>query len=172
MRTLGILISAAIAAAIPATAAEAALYTFNLTGSRTASFTLDSTKPSSFTTLQSQFSNVAGTYSGVPGMADVSFGIVPTVSAVDVVNMTLGFSQFSGPQLFTGPTSNPVFNIGTFALSSIVAGNSTLTIAAAPVGGVPEPASWALMLTGFALVGGTMRRRAAISTAARSQSGI
>jgi len=28
------------------------------------------------------------------------------------------------------------------------------------VGAVPEPASWALMITGFALVGGTMRRRA------------
>jgi hypothetical protein len=27
------------------------------------------------------------------------------------------------------------------------------------IGGVPEPASWAMMLGGFGLVGGTMRRR-------------
>ncbi len=33
-------------------------------------------------------------------------------------------------------------------------------LAAGAVGGVPEPTSWALMLTGFALVGGTVRRRA------------
>ena len=35
----------------------------------------------------------------------------------------------------------------------------------APVGGVPEPASWAMMLCGFALVGATMRRRASVSFA-------
>jgi hypothetical protein len=34
-----------------------------------------------------------------------------------------------------------------------------------PVGGVPEPASWAMMLGGFALVGATMRRRASVSFA-------
>ena len=38
--------------------------------------------------------------------------------------------------------------------------------AAGTVGAVPEPASWALMITGFMLVGGTMRRRAAISVSA------
>ena len=37
--------------------------------------------------------------------------------------------------------------------------------AGSPVGGVPEPASWALMITGFVLVGGAMRRRSAVVTA-------
>lgn len=32
-------------------------------------------------------------------------------------------------------------------------------------GAVPEPASWALMLTGFAMVGGAMRRRAVLRAA-------
>ena len=32
-------------------------------------------------------------------------------------------------------------------------------------GGVPEPASWALMISGFGLVGGALRRRAKVQTA-------
>jgi len=32
-------------------------------------------------------------------------------------------------------------------------------IAAAQLGGVPEPATWALMILGFGAVGGAMRRR-------------
>ncbi len=38
--------------------------------------------------------------------------------------------------------------------------------AAGGVGAVPEPASWALMLTGFAMIGGAMRRRTAVRAAA------
>ncbi len=37
-----------------------------------------------------------------------------------------------------------------------------LSVLAAPVSAVPEPASWALMLTGFALAGAALRRRRAI----------
>ena len=36
---------------------------------------------------------------------------------------------------------------------------------AAPVGGVPEPASWALMIAGFGLVGGAMRRKGILALA-------
>ncbi|WP_185965042.1 PEPxxWA-CTERM sorting domain-containing protein [Glacieibacterium frigidum] len=35
-----------------------------------------------------------------------------------------------------------------------------------PVGGVPEPGTWALMIGGFGLVGGAMRRRTALATVA------
>ena len=34
-----------------------------------------------------------------------------------------------------------------------------------PTGGVPEPAAWALMLTGFGCAGATLRRRRALATA-------
>lgn len=37
--------------------------------------------------------------------------------------------------------------------------NTRLTPISPPVGGVPEPASWALMIGGFGMVGGAMRRR-------------
>jgi hypothetical protein len=44
--------------------------------------------------------------------------------------------------------------------------NITLNIARAPVvdGAVPEPATWAMMILGFGLVGGALRRRTETSS--------
>ncbi len=39
-------------------------------------------------------------------------------------------------------------------------------VVTADVAGVPEPAAWALMLSGFALIGATLRRRPAVAVAA------
>lgn len=67
----------------------------------------------------------------------------------------------------TNPAAQPVFNIGTFAVSTepwnqtIInprprpLDNYTVTIKAF----VPEPATWAMMIGGFGLVGAAMRRR-------------
>jgi hypothetical protein len=72
--------------------------------------------------------------------------------------------------ILTNPAAQPVFNIGTFALSTTPwnqtpinprprpLDNYTVTIALA--GAVPEPATWAMMIGGFGLVGGALRRRA------------
>jgi hypothetical protein len=72
--------------------------------------------------------------------------------------------ELSGPQLFTGTVDAPIFRLGTFALtdacSSFCAadvGDFTLTISAAAV---PEPGIWAMMILGFAGVGGLLRARA------------
>jgi len=43
----------------------------------------------------------------------------------------------------------------------------TAITATTAAGAVPEPASWALMIAGFGLVGGAMRRRAAVWTTVR-----
>lgn len=67
------------------------------------------------------------------------------------------FSTFTGPTLFAGTTAAPTFTLGTFALSS----NHELAIAAQSVGGVPEPASWMLLIAGFGLAGTALRRRRA-----------
>lgn len=152
------ILSLAVAAALTPTAVNATRYTFDLTGSRNAQFTLESSRPSHFTNLQTQFKNVPGTYGGAPGVASaISFGAVFFISAIDISGTQLGFTQFSGDQLFTGPTSNPVFNVGTFALTGIVSGNSTITIAAAPV---PEPGSWMLIAGAAGTIGyATTRRR-------------
>jgi hypothetical protein len=74
-------------------------------------------------------------------------------------------NQYIGPVLFTGTTEHPIFKTGTFAINDfIVDGSITITdLSAPPTGGVPEPASWALMLGGFGLVGTAMRRRTTVA---------
>jgi len=52
-----------------------------------------------------------------------------------------------GEQIFSGSTATPVFATGIYDLD-----NGTLTISAAP-----EPASWVMMLAGFAVLGARLR---------------
>lgn len=157
----GIALSTA-SAAIPA---HAQMVTFDLTGSRTATFTLDDSIPDSFTSNalignQIFFNNVAGSFGGTAGTANISFG-TNLVSDLNIQSASLGFTQLSVPgDLFTGPASNPTFNTGIFNLSGgFTAGPATLTITRAAVAAVPEPGTWAMMLIGFGAMGVSMRRR-------------
>lgn len=72
-----------------------------------------------------------------------------------------GFDDFEnvyeGDVLFTGTTAQPTFRLGTFALDNFV-NPATITISAVGTGTVPEPAAWALLVGGFGLVGGALRR--------------
>lgn len=64
-----------------------------------------------------------------------------------------------GAQLYFGPEDAPKTRRGIFALTdSNGVGGYTLTVANA-FGGVPEPATWGLMILGMAAVGGAMRAR-------------
>lgn len=144
-----------------APSADAALINFELTGSRQASFQIDTSRPpdtssSSFIGDQFQYFNVKGVFGGVAETATIGFGTF-LIADLNISADGLGFTQFAGPDLFTGSPSSPTFNFGTFALRSIVSGSSTLTISAAPA--VPEASTWAMMLVGFAGVG-VMARRA------------
>jgi hypothetical protein len=59
----------------------------------------------------------------------------------------------------TGTTQNPEFVLGTYRMGVHrldFSGGGTLTISPSVV---PEPASWALMIAGFGLVGSALRRR-------------
>jgi hypothetical protein len=160
-----LLCSLALSTAFAAVPASAELLTFNLTGSRTATFTLESAAPSSFTSSalvgnQVFFNAVAGTFGGTAGTADISFG-TNLIADLNIQSANLGFTQLSAPgDLFTGPASSPTFNIGTFNLSGgFTAGPATLTISRAAVAAVPEPSTWAMMLVGFGAIGASMRRR-------------
>ncbi len=63
--------------------------------------------------------------------------------------------EFGGPQLFDGPVDNPRLRVGTFTLLDAFSGSPiSLSVVA-----VPEPASWAMMIAGFAIAGAAMRRR-------------
>ena len=68
--------------------------------------------------------------------------------------------EFGGPQLFDGPVDSPTLRTGTFTLLDAFSGSPiSLTVTA-----VPEPASWTMMIAGFATAGAAMRRRRASPT--------
>ena len=162
IKRIGLLISVA-ALAIPVVPANAAALLFTLSGSRNATFQLDSNPtPTTFSSStligdQIQFTNVAGIYNGVAGVATIGFGN-GLAAALNVGHASLGFTQFVGPALFSGTASAPIFSPGTFSLTSIVSGSSTLTISAVAAA-VPEPATWAMMIFGFGAVGSMIRYR-------------
>lgn len=163
-----LLCGVALSVACGASSANAQALTFNLTGSRTATFTLDDAIPDSFTSSfigdQVFFNNVTGTFGGVAGTGNISFG-TNLAADLNIQSSNLGFTQLSAPgNLFTGPASNPTFNQGTFSLSGgFTAGPATLTISQAAVSAVPEASTWAMMLFGFGGVGFAMRRRKKLS---------
>jgi hypothetical protein len=80
-----------------------------------------------------------------------------------------GFSFILGPQIFTGPTSAPVFSVGTFTgLHTPYSSGGVLTLTVLSETAVPEPSTWAMMLLGFAglgFAGYRQRRRAKLLAA-------
>jgi PEP-CTERM motif len=75
-----------------------------------------------------------------------------------LLNGAAGRGQCSGGGVF-----ECVFFVNNSVVSTERAGPSGLqTLASVAPGGVPEPAAWALMIAGFGLVGGAVRRRAAV----------
>ena len=156
----------AIAAALATpVAARAANLLFVLEGSRNASFQLGAMPtPSSFTSLQTNFNNVAGTYNGVVGVASlINFGRSDGVfspASLNILAPGLGFTQLSGDVLFSGSTAHPVFTPGVYQISNpFFGGAATLTISQLAASAVPEPQSWGLMIAGFGMVGLAARRR-------------
>ncbi|WP_233150680.1 PEPxxWA-CTERM sorting domain-containing protein [Sphingomonas mollis] len=65
---------------------------------------------------------------------------------------------FDGPQLYIGTEAQPEFLTGSFDLTDFVTG-SPISLTISTVSAIPEPASWAMMLAGFAMVGGATRYR-------------
>ena len=173
-KRLWLVYGAALSGAFVSVPASAQALNFQLTGARTATFTLPSSTPDSFSTSalignQIFFNNIFGTFGGTAGNANISFG-TNLVSSFQIQSPTLGFTQLSGPDLFGGPASNPTFNIGTFNLSGgFLSGASTLTISrASVVSAVPEPGTWAMMLLGFGAIGFSVRRRRSTAAAGRA----
>ncbi len=153
---------AAVTVALPASAAPL-LFDY-ARGSTTAQFQLDSNPTPDFARTviagseQFGFNNVAGIYNGVAGTAStISFG-TGIIADFNIVAPGLGFTQFSGssPALFSGTVQSPVFAPGSYTLINPFFGNGTLNISEVQTA-IPEPATWALMLMGFAAVGGMAR---------------
>jgi hypothetical protein len=117
---------------------------------------------------------------------DIDFGNAFRINGVDIIfngNPVTAFVEFYsegggggacsdifcslfdlyGPALFSGTTAEPTFLTGIFSLNqgSPTGPDVRLTIADVPNGGgvIPEPATWAMLIAGFGLVGSTLRRR-------------
>lgn len=157
-----LLLSAAVAAVAVAAPASAATYLFTLTGNVNATFTLDSSPTPSLVSDGKgffQIQNVAGVYSNGSTTANVNFFLTNAVAQNGGLELDVpggnAFLVQPGAQLFTGTLAMPTFKTGTFEFRA--SPGETLSISAAAV---PEPASWAMMVGGFGLLGATMRRRA------------
>jgi len=164
MKIRSTFIAASVAAfAVFSAPAQSALFNFELTGSRIATFTIDSDQAPDFLSSsvfgdQISFDNVVGTFGGVAGTGSIGFG-TGVFATLNVTGTPLGFTQFAGPSLFALVGSKPAFFVGTFNLTSIVSGSSTIRISEVAAPAVPEPASWAMMVGGLGLVGAAMRRK-------------
>lgn len=90
--------------------------------------------------------------------ADVLLGSFTTDYVTGFGAGKSGTLNFAGATYFiaSSGSADRNFNSIFWDISSVTAGGT---------GGVPEPAAWAMMLAGFGLVGGAMRRRGTLAAA-------
>jgi hypothetical protein len=172
MRTINVILAAALAvgSAMPAVAT---LYRFDVTDPDA---TLSGMPMSPYTfyldsdPTPDSFDEVSFTVSGLTYSHTYSDNVTLDTFTFFTADFLGGFQDlenvYEGAVLFTGTTEHPHFKTGTFAIDDFLVGGSvTITDLSAPPAAVPEPASWALMLGGFGLVGGAMRRRVGVAFA-------
>ena len=157
-KLIAMLMAGGMALAAPAQA-NAAVFLFELTGTDTATFTLDDTGADAFDASRIDFLDRDLQVNGAAVTGSVLFYIDSQDGGFDLL-LPGGDLTLFGPQLFSGPTSAPNFLAGTFALD----GGSQISISQVSAA-VPEPSTWALMLLGFGAVGASMRgsRKAALA---------
>jgi hypothetical protein len=158
---------AAVALAAAAVPASATVFTFTFTGGVNAVFQIDDAtfvpEPRTWDSFQT-YQNVS--YNGGPAELDyLAFYIGGVGGGVDIFPHDspneYGVYSPTGVQVFAGTLTAPTFFTGSFDLYDYfyedVAYHLDITSNAAP--GVPEPASWAMLIAGFGLTGAAMRRR-------------
>ena len=134
--------------------AQAVPLIYKLTGTSTASFTLQANAvPDAVHDTFLSFFNVPGTYNSVAGLAEISFYTSEVGGGMNIFDPNIRFTGF-GPQLFSGSLDNPTLTTGTFVLNDA---SAFLSVTA-----IPEPTTWAMLLLGFAAVGVVIRRKARV----------
>ncbi len=165
---LALTLTTSMLAAVPASAAP---FLFQITGDQTYTFTIDtSVQPPAASVVKNpgyfQIANVVGDY-GVNGvLATATF--YTEESRVQMGGLSLatpgGATFFDATSLnpatavFTGTLAAPVFTPGTYTLLDTNGVKQGLTITALTPA-VPEPATWAMMMLGFGMVGFGLRSR-------------
>jgi hypothetical protein len=129
-------------------------------------FTVQSRLGAPLSTVFGSATNVIHAVSVFAGEANWSFDT--TTSIANPASLTAFFSTAPGLTLADAFTYSANYDAGSYLPGSYTqfAGNFTTVVtydftpvAAPPASGAPEPAQWALMLLGFAGVGGLLRRR-------------
>lgn len=163
MKTMNIFLAGFAAALAPT--AHAAPYYFTITGPQAVTFSLDSS-PIPTSVSNNEYFRTDGINSLLDGHAstlDIGFSSSTYYLGADLLISPSVGKLFitTGMQLYTGTETAPTFKIGTFKLGGFKIGSFSspsgynITIASSAV---PEPATWAMMLAGFGMVGLAMRR--------------
>lgn len=166
--------------AIAATPASALVFTFNYSGTNLANgaFTATGTLTTSDTTVTTAFgqayqiTGITGTRNGsaitglIPAGTDFGGVAIDNYLLVGPTGQRLTDAGFGFSVAGTGNLFNPYFFGGTYqeyvrtAAGADFQNTSAVTFTVTQVGaGVPEPATWAMMMLGFGAMGATLRRK-------------
>jgi hypothetical protein len=151
------------ASALPSQASAADVL-FTVTGGATASFVIDQSPiPSTVGFNDFGIGPFSGTFQGTPDeilSANFSNNGLGFTLFLDSSNNFLGLQPISSfEEMFSGPLTSPIFNIGTYDFSGLLNNEAsidfTVNISEAPA--VPEPSTWMMLVAGFGMIGGAMR---------------
>jgi len=112
------------------------------------------------------YSNSGLTLSNLSGAASLSFSGVPELFGETFIGIHWGGKGGGQSAIYKIDLSDPTSIINIIDKNPGGTSNAVLFSTAPFTGGVPEPATWALMIMGFGAIGATMRhRRAKVSFA-------
>jgi hypothetical protein len=149
-----------------ASPAAATVLLFDISGSFSSRFTLDTSRAPDRTNNQLGgllrqifYDNRPLELNGVQRIGSISFGD-GLASRFQIFGPDIPlFIQLNGDALFSGPLDAPVFNTGRFQLRNPFFGQAVTLDISRATGAVPEPASWAMLISGFGLSGLALRSR-------------
>lgn len=161
------LIRAATCAALifGAVAAQADTYDFVVSGDYSAHWQLanPAVPTGSSNTVNIRYFDATGTFANsTANIVNLYFYNETLDGGIAITDTQTGYQELlsaRGPQLYSGPEDSAVFRLGTFALYNPNGTGATYTITITNVTAVPEPESFAMLLTGLSALGFVAARR-------------
>jgi len=156
----------ALAATAPLTAAT---LTYTVTGTYAASFQLDTHPVVTVDSGAFFIFDVPGTFAGHAGLAGIAFYSLDASGGLGITFLNpdtnlYDIPSFTGAQLYTGPEASPtLLAFGPTVFADFDDPSKSYTVSAV-LNAVPEPATWAMLIGGFAFAGVALRRRPAMAT--------